>query len=120
MAKHVIKETNETPYVVLDTEAGLFEISGTSFANNAGGFYQPIIEIFETYLISPAPSTSLIFRLLYFNSVAQKYFAELINILKPIPGFKVIWYYEQGDDDLLSLGKKYERLFEINMDFVEY
>ncbi len=120
MNKQIIKETSETPLITMDFDNGTFEISGRSFANNANVFYQPIIDSCKDYSFNPASSTIMIFKLEYFNSIAQKYFAELIKILKDLPSFSVRWYYESDDEDLLSLGKKYEKLFNLRMEFIEY
>ena len=68
----------DTPTVSMDSESGCFEISGRSYPEDTLDFYAPILKYMDDYLLSPKPTSTLVFKLGYFNSSSYKPILDLI------------------------------------------
>tara|TARA_B100001109_G_scaffold251979_2_gene247257 strand:- start:8894 stop:9274 length:381 start_codon:yes stop_codon:yes gene_type:complete len=113
----------QTPEVNFNPETGQLLISGKSYPADAIEFYQPIIEWSKEYVKNPAPQTELICEIEYLNSSSQKQLVELLLTFKPLydrdKSFVVKWKYEEGDDDILSVGELVEHELEIPFQYEE-
>lgn len=113
----------QTPEVSFNPETGQLLISGKSYPADAIEFYQPIIEWSKEYVKNPAPQTELICEIEYLNSSSQKQLVELLLTFKPLydrdKSFVVKWKYEEGDDDILSVGELVEHELEIPFQYEE-
>ena len=116
----IIESTLETPSVILDKEAGKFEISGKSLPEEAKKFYEPIYEWFENYVKDPNDKMDFFFKMDYYNSSTSTILLELLHMLdkvhksgKPV---NVFWYYLEVDDDMLEAGEEFEEL--VSMPFI--
>jgi hypothetical protein len=118
-----IEATNSTPVVLLDKDKGIFEISGISLPNDAIGFYQPVINWFDSYLEAPNPATKLVFELEYFNSASSKIFMGILrsfdNNIQPGREIIVEWRYIADDSDTFEAGKDYASMVAIPFTFTE-
>ncbi len=63
MEKIVREATDETPKVILDVEAGEFEFSGKSLPEDVTQFFNPILDWFDNYGVSPSPETKVVFKM---------------------------------------------------------
>ena len=121
-----IHATEFTPEVVLDPGANRFEISGESRPENAGKFYQPILEWLDQYhslrywqdnkFKGEGNAPVFEFKLEYFNSTSAKF---ILDILKKLEVFKkddlvfaVNWYYEDQDLDMKESGVEFAKMTE--------
>ena len=113
----------QTPEINFNSETGTLFLSGKSYPADAIEFYNPIIEWSKEYVENPAPKTELICEIEYLNSASQKQLVELILIFKPLydkgADFIVKWRYEEGDDDILSVGELVEHELEIPFQYQE-
>ena len=116
-----IEKTKTTPSVILDSEKGIFEISGNSLPENAMGFYQPVTDWVNTYLSNPNPTTEFTFKMDYFNTASSKILFELIKLHKSIQtsGKTVVinWFYHEEDEDMLEAGQDYADLTKLPFEF---
>lgn len=114
----------QTPEVNFDPASGVMLISGKSYPSDAVEFYQPIIQWAKLYSENPATNTELICEIEYLNSASQKQLVELIYSFKPLHdsghSFKVSWKYEEGDDDILSVGELVQHELEIPFEYEEF
>lgn len=99
-------------------------MSGKSYPADAIDFYRPIIEWSKNYSKNPAQSTTMICEIEYLNSASQKQLVELLVAFKPIYSksekeFVVLWKYEEGDVDILSVGELIEHELEIPFKYEE-
>jgi hypothetical protein len=101
-----IKETEDTPRVILDKLNNKFEISGRSLPEDASKFYFPILNWIEGYVKEPNPETILNINLEYFNSSSIKQLVMLLiqleYIMKSDKTVKVVWSYDK-DDELIEI-----------------
>jgi hypothetical protein len=119
-----LEATKETPEVILDADANVFEVNGRSFPLNAKGFYMPILEWLEEYAKSPNGKTEFKFKLEYFNTPSSKSISDILKQMKEIKdaGNEVViyWYYEEDDIDILDLGHVFARTVGMDFEFKEY
>ncbi len=116
MLNLIIKETDNSPKVVLDPSANCFEFSGSSHPENPAKFYNPILEWIDEYAKTPNAFTEVSFKLDYFNSSTAKYLLNIFwgfeKIQKENPENKVtfVWYYKEEDLDSFASGERYAQL----------
>jgi SiaC family regulatory phosphoprotein len=105
-----IPETRRTPLVSFNAETGILEISGyRSMPEASSEFYDPIINWMDEYITHPiTSSTSITFKLEYFNTSTGKCFVDILKRLDDLAasGHEVLvkWFYDEEDEDMLQSG----------------
>ncbi len=119
-----IKGTQETPEVLLDSNKGIFEISGKSLPEDVKEFYNPILKWFDEYANNPNPQTILKIKMDYFNTASSKMILELFEVVKKAhTGGKetiIEWYYQEDDEDMQDAGQDYSDLIEMPFKLISY
>ena len=121
----IINAKEYTPKIILDPKTGLIEFAGQSFPEDSNGFYQPILNWFEKYIISPYKETTVNIRFSYYNTSSAKKLNELIRTIvklkqtNPDYPLKINWYYEKGDDDMHISGKDFSKMVNFPFKFIE-
>lgn len=118
-----IKETKSTPFVQLSIEECKFEIKGLSFSNDTDNFYKPIIDWIDEEFPKLDCELNCEFYLSVFNSVTYKY---VLNMMIKFMKFnqtgkkiKVIWYYDEDDEDNKESAEDITELFNIPFELRE-
>lgn len=117
-----IKGTEDSPEVVMDFQKGFIRISGTSWLEDAYGFYEPLYQWVSEYSKTPQKVTEIEFGYTYFNTSSAKQIAKLVTLissLKQSSEVHVKWFYEKDDSEMLKSGKKYSELLNLGFEFVE-
>ena len=118
-----IKESFNTPKIILDKKKGIFSFEGKSIPEDTTDFYGRIDKWFEEYKKNPNPRTIVHFKFDYYNTSTSQSILEILNILKEIKekGFEinVYWYYDKSDSDLLESGEEYANIVPIPFEFIE-
>lgn len=112
----------QTPEINFDPDSGKMMLSGKSYPADAIEFYQPIIQWSKDYVQEAAKKTELICEIEYLNSASQKQLVELFMAFKPLTDkneLLVIWKYEEGDDDILTVGELIEHELQIPFEYEE-
>jgi hypothetical protein len=116
----IIQETRKTPMVKLDPDGKLF-IEGRSIPEDAGLFYENILDWISRYSASPKQTTTIDIALEYLNSGTSKYMLQVLKRLKDLAvndkKIKVNWYYEEGDDDIVERGEYYASILDIEINY---
>lgn len=111
-----IESKNTTPYILLDGEAGVVEISGKSVMPNPPVFYNPIINWCKTYLESPCPQTTIKCRLRRFNTSSSKMLYHLFKTfdVEELKNRVIIqWIIDDADDgNMLCCGEDFQSLIK--------
>ena len=119
-----IAATNNTPEIDFDHEKGSMLISGRCFTQNILDFYAPIKKWVEDYLVQPKDATTLDLKIEYMNSASTVIIANLlkrISLLKDADHvIKVNWYYIDGEEDMIEVGKELEVLVSVPFNFVVF
>ena len=81
---------------------------GRSIPDNPGEFYRPVHKWISSQVLNKKEVTRIEFGFEYINTSSTKW---IYNIMKEIGGIKdlaenarILWYYEQGDEDMCDLG----------------
>ncbi len=130
MEKLIIEATVNSPKIVLDPEANVFEFSGESRPENVRNFYLPVLEWLEKYtsqesgLKEPQRTSALdcIFNFEYFNSTSAKYILDIFKSLNALHALGVNldikWFYEEDDEDMLEVGEEMSRMSKLKFEYV--
>ena len=128
MRKLIIENTSSSPSVLLDPEQGVFKISGESRPPDVKAFYDEILiwmlEFSKHLTNNGENSKAIVFNLdfEYFNSSSAKYildFCKQIGIVKSNGrNIAVNWYYEDGDVDMLEVGKEISRMSKMPFEYI--
>ena len=119
-----IKQTDDSPLVILDHEDNQFELSGKSLPEDVSGFYQPVLDWLNTYSEAPLLKTIFNIRLVYFNTESSKLIMDILLILEEMvaEGHNVLirWYSPRSDEDMQEAGKVYEEMVAIPFEHLLY
>ena len=123
MEKYIIDSKEDTPKVIFDPEAKIFEISARSLPENAIGFYEPVLLWLNNYSNDPLDLTVFDFKLEYFNTSSAKQLAKILLILENLAKQKKVvinWYYKKEDADMLASGTRFSKLIDLNFNLLEH
>ena len=91
------------PTVDFVEQSGVCEISGESFMEETGNFYQPLVEWVREYGKSH-DKIVFIFSLTYYNTSTSKWLLALLKELREMEKnggiVSVTWYYTPDDTDM--------------------
>ena len=118
-----IEETSDSPLIILNPPDE-FVIQGKSFPEDCTIIYNPVIDWLERYKASDAnEDIKFSIFLSYISSTSSLSLIKLLKILKSINeasgSVKIIWRYELDDDDIRSLGEKYEKVLAFPFEYEE-
>ena len=108
---HIIEGKN-TPEVHWDVETGVFTLTGKSFPENSKKFYTPLLEWMDAQKFQ----TDLVFEF-YFYYLSSSSIIAIYQILKKIEAIaddiervKIVWKFDDGDDDIERIGLDYQKI----------
>ena len=117
-----IEPTKFTPFVQLDTRAGVLEFKGRSSPSASLEFYYPILSNINKAFLTGITTFTANFAFEYFNTSSSKC---LFDILKRLAQFKsqgmdvrVNWYYEECDGDMKETGEDYEDVLGMSFNYI--
>ncbi|MBG0861259.1 MAG: DUF1987 domain-containing protein [Bacteroidales bacterium] len=128
MRKLIIDQTASSPKVTLDPDNNTFEISGESRPPDVSGFYNEILRWMDDYSehlgssaqINPPVVFNLDFE--YFNSSSAKYILDFCKQVGTVrskgKNVSINWHYEEGDNDMLEVGKEMSRMAKLPFQYV--
>ena len=127
--------TDVSPKIVYDTDKHRFEIAGFSRMENVRAFYQEFFNWFDKnkadilQTITPTTKIHVELRIIYFNSASLKCFLDILLQFKKLYSvtdgrgslynIEVLWYFDEGDEDMIELGEDYSDVAEIPFTFVQ-
>lgn len=111
-----IEATTLSPFIFLDSEKGIIEMSGRSIIAESESFYKPIIEWIDDYLDSPCSKTIFICSFDYYNNLFSKILFNLFRnmdrrIILPNK-LEIRWCYKKDDEDMLLLGEEFKLIIK--------
>ncbi len=121
MENYTLTPSPKTPRLYFNAGSGEFEISGRSIPENSIEFYRPLMEWLEGYIASPSPKTMLNVNLEYFNTSSSKCLVEIFRKLEKLNGkseVKVLWHYEEEDEDMMESGDDFRKIIKIPIELV--
>jgi hypothetical protein len=122
MDNYYLKSTPKTPYINFNSETGFFEISGRSIPENSIEFYKPLITWLENYINDPQERTTVTVKLEYFNTSSSKCLVEVFRKLEKIEKgkhrVKILWFYEEEDEDMMESGEDFKEIIKLPIDLL--
>lgn len=119
-----IAGTEDTPNVVLDAGAKVFEISGRSLPEDVASFYGPVLDWLENYAKGPNDKTVFNFKLTYFNTASSKMILDVLMKLEEIhktgKEVTVKWHYPEDDEDMAEAGNEYADIVDLPFEQIPY
>ncbi len=119
-----IKGTAETPNIILDSGANVFEITGKSLPEDVKEFYNPVLRWMKAYSEAPNPKTTIKIKMEYFNTASSKMLLELFEIIEEMykagNDVEVEWHYMEDDEDMHDAGNDYADMLEVPFKMLNY
>lgn len=123
MEKLIIEANAKSPEIILDPGEGFIRISGISDEEDALATYFPVIQWLDNYVAHPNDHTRVELDFKYYNTASAK---SLYEVLKRISKLKqenrtleVYWFYEQGDENMLSEIENFSDIAHLPINAVE-
>lgn len=118
-----VKQTSKTPEIRFMAKKGLLELRGVSIPEDAENIYLPLIKWVEDYVkVTKNKMTTFSFKLIYFNTTTSDYLVGILRQLKLLfkksQQVKIVWYYEEEDEDMRETGNHFQAIIGLPFDFV--
>lgn len=116
-----IKETNNTPHIIMDSTTNSIIIEGKSFPEDSKEFYKSVVDWIDEYRIKKPKEVILTINLFYLSSSSIISIKQLLMKVEEMTqeGTKalIIWCYDEDDDDIKKTGEDYARLTKLTFEF---
>jgi hypothetical protein len=107
----IVAGTDSIPAVKADWAAGLLEMTGDSYPENAFELYQPVLEWIEAYLAADRRPLNLRLTLLYLNTSSIRALIDMLDLLETAHQdgrqVAVVWLYEPDNERVASLAEEF-------------
>jgi hypothetical protein len=115
-----IRSTPTTLGIILDPVTHQLFFSGISYPTNPITFFQPVLEWVETYLQeSTNHKITINLHMSYFNTSSSTFLFRIMEMFdssnKKYGNVKVLWHYEDEEDDVLDAWKSL--LYDLDLSF---
>jgi len=118
-----LEATVQTPHIDFDSKTGLMQIKGRAIPDDPDDFWLPILNWFESYLLSPCDKTVFQMDLDYFNISSSKRILVLLYKLNELAEngkhVNVQWHYRKSDEDMFEVGQDLAYMVRVPFEFVE-
>jgi hypothetical protein len=119
-----IEPTNTTLGVLFDPSSRQMFLKGVSYPSNPITFFQPLIDAVEIYVsLEDRHVFTVNFHISYFNTSSSTYLYRLMELFEKLnrkfKNVKVIWYYEDEDDDVLDAWKSITSDIDLSIKMVK-
>ena len=117
-----IEKTNNTPSIYIDEANMLCRIEGSSYPEDAYEVYQHVLDWLSR--VGDRINSELLVEFDYdfLNSISHKKVWQILHELKQFykngKPVKVIWYYNEADDDIMEAGEDLAELMNIPFELV--
>lgn len=123
MSALILKESKNTPEIILDPSSGVFTIKGKCFPENAKKYFAPIMDWVTFAKVSGVMNLEV--NLDYISSSSVITILELFRHIDQSAknnGYsaKVVWMFEDGDDDSANVAVNYQKLCSLPIEIKSY
>ena len=116
-----IPPTDKSPEVILDPK-GILRIQGRGLALNSTDVTDRTLKWIEHYLENPADVTYVYFAFEYLNSFSTSVIVSALKKLSAVmlksKKLKIIWLYEEDDDDIMERGEYIAAALHMPIEFI--
>lgn len=112
-----IEKTNNTPSIYIDDANMLCRIEGSSYPEDAYEVYQHVIDWLNRIGKDYQNELVVEFDYVFLNSISHKKVWQILHELKQLfkagKLVKVIWYFDENDEDIMEAGEDLAELMNI-------
>lgn len=111
-----IKQTDNSPKIILDYDNGLIEFKGKSYPENTFEFFEPIIDWLKEYFEGNEKDiTTINIKLTYFNSATTQVLFDIFDVINEDSKKELLcnWYYDANNEDGLEDYEDFSDEFEL-------
>ena len=116
--------TEDSPEIILDSEANHMELSGRSLPEDVVTFYEPVLSWIEEYSKNPLENTVFNFKLSYFNTASSKVILDILTLFEEMVEEShhvlVRWHFADDDEDMQEAGEEYADMVDVPFEMVMY
>jgi len=120
---YIIESTRNTPNINFNPETGSLEISGRSMPENTRKFYDPVINWLQNFQPESSLEVELTINLSYLNTSSTIAMLEILKTVGKLKEngnpLKVLWHYDQYDEDMKMIGEDISSISELEFEYVE-
>jgi hypothetical protein len=117
-----IEKTNNTPSIYIDEANLLCRIEGSSYPEDAYEVYQHVLDWLSRVGEHIHSELVVEFDYDFLNSISHKKVWQILHELKQFykngKSVKVVWYYDENDDDIMEAGEDLAELMNIPFELV--
>ncbi|MDF1549525.1 MAG: DUF1987 domain-containing protein, partial [Bacteroidales bacterium] len=117
-----IEKTNNTPSIYIDEANMLCRIEGSSYPEDAYEVYQHVIDWLSRIVDNIDSELIVEFDYDFLNSISHKKVWQILHELKQFykmgKQVKVVWYYDENDEDIMEAGEDLAELMNIPFELV--
>lgn len=117
MNKLYHKQTKNTPFIHLDAQNRIFEISGVSFSEDIAEVYKPVLEWVDTNIPKLEGELLCKFHFDVLNSFSHK---KIFNLLIKLNNYaqtgkkiSIEWAHDEDDEDIMEMGEDLDELIDL-------
>jgi hypothetical protein len=107
-----IEGTQSSPSVCADPEAGVLEMRGDSYPENAHELFSPVLDWIERYLKQTERALTLKLHLLYLNTSSVKAMMDMFDLIEEAHragrAVAVNWYYDEQNERVVELAQEFK------------
>ncbi|PWL30380.1 MAG: nuclear pore complex subunit [Fluviicola sp. XM-24bin1] len=116
--------TPKTPEINFDPNSGVMQIKGRCIPDDPDGFWLPVLNWFESYMMKPFEITTFSINLEYFNIASSKRILFLLYKLNELADankeVSVEWHHRENDEDMFEVGQDYAYMVRVPFKFIEF
>ena len=120
MSNILLNSTPKTPEVKFDAVSGILEIVGRLIPENPDEFFKVLSD--SVNLLKEIPKSTIRLSLDYYNTTSAKrllhFFQKAEELFRNGSDVKIIWEYEEGDDDSMRDGEDYKNLLKLPFEVI--
>jgi hypothetical protein len=117
-----IEKTNNTPSIYIDEANTLCRIEGSSYPEDAYEVYQHVLDWLSRIGNNIHSELVVEFDYDFLNSISHKKVWQILHELKQFykngKQVKVVWFYDENDDDIMEAGEDLAELMNIPFELV--
>jgi hypothetical protein len=107
-----IEGTQSSPSVCADPGAGVLEMRGDSYPENAHELFSPVLDWIERYLKQTERALTLKLHLLYLNTSSVKAMMDMFDLIEEAHragrAVAVNWYYDEQNERVVELAQEFK------------
>lgn len=108
-----------TPEVIFENKTSSLLLRGKSYPENSKNFYDEIILHFKGYPFSDTFNITLDFDYISSSSVFSVLeFLKKLREFAPKTTIRVLFFYDEVDDDMREIGNNYKKLTGLNIEML--